>query len=267
MTDRPIIFSAPMIRALLQEAKEQGTGKSMTRRLLYTKRTARNGMIPASASFLIDHPPPRGRISAAGWPTDIAPNQYYTISPWQRVKPGDRLWVRENWRVQSWDEDSYLWIKYPADDSVKFIEDSDPDQAERLCESVCSELDKAGEEQDEQGFYKSTAKLRTRPSIHLPRWASRLTLVVTRTKIEHLQHISEQDCECEGLVWVPTQKIWGVKVDGGYSPYGLTGQECFMNLFCDLHGPSIWRDNPEVVVITFSVHKTNIDAMPKEIAA
>jgi hypothetical protein len=100
-----------------------------------------------------------------------------------------------------------------------------------------------------------------RTAIHMPRWASRLTLIVTETKVEPVRELSEQDGEREGLVWVPSQKIWGVELKEGYAPYGLSAQECFMNLWCDLHGPQAWADNPEVVALTFAVHKRNIDSM------
>ena len=195
----------------MQEAKEQGTGKSMTRRLAW--RLKEDPEIP-------------GTLMATPMP-----------SLWQRVQPGDRLWVKET------------FIHY----------------REKCKESSTGFVDWLHyRSTDENDFYPG---MKWKPSIYMPRIHSRLTLVVTATKIERLRTISEQDCEREGLVWVPTQKIWGVKVDGGYSPYGLTAQECFMHLFCDLHGPSIWRDNPEVVAIAFQVHKHNIYAMPKEIAA
>ena len=227
MTDRPIIFSAPMIRALLAEAKEPGTGKSMTRRLLYSQRDAKAGIIPGSATFL--HPYPQPRLDTSRHPIGT----YWTLSPWYRARAGDRLWVKETWQKHH----SYATLEDAA-------------RAGPLMGAL----------------YRAThgpnnLPLKWRPSIYMPRVHSRLTLVVTATKIERLQEISEQDCEREGLVWCPMNKIWGVKVEGGYSPYGLTAQECFMNLFCDLHGPHVWADNPWVVALTFAVRHQNIDAM------
>lgn len=202
MRDIPIIFSASMVRALLREVQEPGTGKSMTRRLRWVGPKAADG---------------------------IGMRQ----SGWTRVKPGDQLWVRERFSghymltglsPSEWPDITPIW----------WWADGSPDEGDWS---------------------------KPKPSIHMPRWASRLTLVITGTKVERLKDISEQDCEREGLVWDRARKIWGVKVDGGYSPYGLTAQECFMNLFCDLHGPAIWNDNPEVVALTFKVYAANIDAM------
>ena len=78
------------------------------------------------------------------------------------------------------------------------------------------------------------------PSIHCPRWASRLTLVVTAVKIERLQKISVEDEQAEGLD---------------------TTAEAFDMVWDHLYGPGSWNANPEVVALTFEVHKKNIDQM------
>lgn len=78
MTDRPILMSAPMVRATLREIEQPGSGKTMTRRLAW-----REIKCPA---HLHDDPSD---------PTYPAP----TI--WQSVRPGDRLWLRETWRTHA----------------------------------------------------------------------------------------------------------------------------------------------------------------------
>jgi len=105
------------------------------------------------------------------------------------------------------------------------------------------------------------------PSLHMPRWASRLTLIVTATKIERLQDISEEDAIAEGISEIHTQntfgvpkRMYGVQVDGGYAFYCSSARESFMSLWCDLHGPDARNKNPEVVAISFRVIKANIDA-------
>lgn len=210
MTDRPIIFSAPMVCEIIAGRK------TMTRRKMERR--------------------------------------------WSLVGPGDRFWVRENWRVHSWDEDGHLWIKYPADGAVRHIEDGDPDQMDDLCEAVCSELDAKGVEKDKDGYYSSTVRLKTRPSIHLPRWASRLTLVLIAKKIERLQAISNEDAIAEGC---------GVNFD--HPNPELTRErfpaERFRDLWIKLNGADSWDDNPEVVALTFKAHEQNIYSMPREVAA
>lgn len=220
--DRPVIVSGPMVLALLREASEQGTGKSMTRRLAW-------------------------RL------VDVWDNHTRHPSLWQRVKPGGRLWVKEtHYRLGHWRRDgntksgNQRWRFRPAvavKTKVRFDLDGVPPRM-------------VGRKRN-----RTIIQWWKRPSIFMPRDLSRLTLVVTATKIEPLQSISEQDCEREGLVWARREQIWGVKVMDGYSPFGLTADECFMNLWCDLHGPSAWADNPEVVALAFTVHEQNIDAM------
>ena len=83
-----------------------------------------------------------------------------------------------------------------------------------------------------------------RRSIHMPRWASRLTLVVTAARVERLQEITRTDAEAEG-----------------FSRHPADDAICdFSELWEELHGPGAWDDNPEVVPITFTVHRRNIDA-------
>lgn len=196
--DRPIIFSTPMVQALLREAEEPGTGKTMTRRLAW-------------------------RFS------DVNDNHTKTATSWQKAKPGDRLWVRENWKPHS----IYVAIK-PRD-----IPNS------RIFFAA-----------DDGSFPSNTP---WRPSIHMPRWASRLTLVITATKVERLQEISEADARAEGV----EPAVAGADETRQIKTY-RTG---FVRIWRKLHGEESWLENPEVVALTFTVHKTNIDAMPKGEAA
>jgi hypothetical protein len=206
MTDIPIIFSAPMVRALLENRK------TMTRRLAWRDP--------------VKHGP--------------------LHSPWRRVKPGDRLWVRES----LYREPSPVGWRYSADKEVIALFPNDP----RVSAMIAWAHHKEGNNAS---------------PIHMPRWVSRLTLIVTAAKIERLQNISETDAQSEGIVAFKNGNAvnFGIEVEGDYSPYGLTGRECFMNFWCDLHGPRAWVDNPEVVALSFDVYKQNIDAMPREIAA
>lgn len=86
-----------------------------------------------------------------------------------------------------------------------------------------------------------------RSSIHMPRWASRLTLEVTGAKVERLKEISMEDARAEGF--------------GGLAVGETTW---FRGVWESIHGPGAWEANPWVAALSFSVHKSNIDAVTKE---
>lgn len=190
MTDRPIIFSAPMVRALLDGRK------TMTRRLAW-----------------------HGGPKDEGGVAKIAECR---ASPWLKARPGDRLWVREAWQRIHVPHAGAEWIVFAAADNRT----------------------------DYGGPWRSP--------IHMPRRASRLTLVVTATKIERSQDISEEDAEAEGVFRHVAEHSLD-KVFRGER--GATAIRYFQELWESLHGPGSWDSNPEVVALTFTVHKCNIDRM------
>jgi hypothetical protein len=107
---------------------------------------------------------------------------------------------------------------------------------------------------------------RGRPSIHMPRAFSRLTLIVTAPKIERLQEISEADAKAEGM---PREFRTVIAHPRGFKNYSIPAsyRGGFVNLWNNLHDePHQWEDNPEVVGVSFTVHKQNIDALAKEAA-
>lgn len=177
MTDRPIIFSAPMVRALLDGRKTQ------TRRL--------------------------------------------ATSPLRRCEVGDRLWVREN-----------FWL---GPDWAAKMKPSEADGA-----AVCYSAD---ETPASEGWSKE------HPSIHMPRWASRLTLIVEAVRVEPLQAISAHDCYEEG-VKRPTGPFLGSEVCAIEN--ARRGYRQIWEALHDKPGQR-WGDNPDVVVLTFRVERGNID--------
>lgn len=194
MVDRPIIFSAPMICALLADRKTQ------TRRLAW--RSA-----PAAVRF--DDP-------SAG----MTPG---TPSPWQRVQPGTRLWVREAWRAGfGYDGAKIADMAHHA--RIWF---------------------------DADGSHEGGSGLKGRPSIHMPRWASRLTLTVTGVRVQRLQEISEADAQAEGA-----RAAYGEPFDPDSA---LTDRRRFHLLWNHIHGPGSWDANPEVVCLSFRCDRKNID--------
>ena len=211
MADRPIIFSAPMIRALLDGRKTQ------TRRILRLPRWASKdpndvefGESGAAEVICED----TGCLAALPLP--------YAI--------GDRLWVRENCRA----------VEQPSgDDGVEFAADLAWEAIQPTRESADAWLDL---------YHYGRRRGAAVPSIHMPRWASRLTLLVTDARVQRLQDISEADA-AEGAEGMPT---WGSHRNG------------FNAIWLDIHGVESWNANPLVAAISFTVSRRNIDFVPAD---
>jgi len=185
MTDRPIIFSAPMVRALLDGRKTQ------TRRFQFDAR---------------------GRLTTWG----------RLAQEWERGKRDQWVWVRENFALHRiHDPTAPSKIKPTLLNAVWFSTDPMPN-------------------------YKIG---KGRPSIHMPRRLSRLTLSVTDVRVQPLQQISENDAIDEGA------SPFFVRPNDGSSPY----TEGFRMLWESLHGDGSWIANSWIVALTFTVERRNID--------
>ena len=156
---------------------------------------------------------------------DICPNGF---------RVGDRLWVREN--CATWEDHDAI---YRADDEAEYgmaVADG-----------------------------KFGAKWRGRPSIHMPRWASRLTLTVTEVRVQRLQDISAADAVAEGVAAnnvadrLAGHPLWIAPGAGAGGSHAIAGYAALWN---SLHGPDAWDANPWVVALTFTVQRGNIDQMP-----
>jgi hypothetical protein len=111
------------------------------------------------------------------------------IIPWGR--PGDRIWVRETWRYYDWTEEGCPYVLYRADDKLLL-------HGGQLPESVghtWAELSRA----ENTRIDGKAADRKWRPSMFMPRWASRITLEVTEVRAQRLASITEQEAELEGV--------------------------------------------------------------------
>lgn len=150
-----------------------------------------------------------------------------------RFAKGDRLYVRENWRVHFHHDRTK-----PRDLSA----DTKP-------------LLYMADETDGR-FAKSRGK--PRRAMHMPRWASRLTLTVTDLRVQRLQEISETDAKAEG---VETYEGTTRSPDGTRRNVQSTGYLLpFTDLWERINGPGSWDANPWVVAVSFTVARRNIDA-------
>ena len=229
MKARPILFKPDMVRAILDGRKTQ------TRRIV--KPLAGAGWRPETAhgdalrlGKITSPHPKKGRFGLF-MRREIHPGSgkyEHDLVPCPCGAPGDLLWCRETWQVSEfpdYEPPMYLYAANPSDHS---------------------ELRERG--------------LSWRPSIHMPRHASRLTLEITDVRVERLQDISEEDARAEGIV------------DGGCLNCGEPepcacaepapdARDAFIHLWRSINGEESWTANPWVWVVEFHPHHMNVDAL------
>jgi hypothetical protein len=190
-----------------------------------------------------------------------------------RYAPGDRLWVRENWRVGAWNEDrAQIAVDYcdgPRTEWLTDPTDHDGDKFNKLWISSSDEPYDKGIEPDDDGNHRwkpGESPLRWRPSIHMPRWASRLTLIVEAVKVERLQAISREDAIAEGC---DSPLVGTEPPPPGPGVYLADERTSFAILWNSINGPTAWATNPWVVAVSFRVVRGNIDKIidQREVAA
>lgn len=191
MKERPILFSAPMVRPVLAGTKTQ------TRRV--AKLTA-NGHVKERGGHRRWHPSDPDASLACPY-----------------GQPGDRLWVRETWYCDHYLVQSGPYLK-PEDLDMDAMMVYRASSGDRPCEA-------------EQPIW--------RPAIHMPRWASRITLEVTGVRIERLHDISEADAIAEGVK------------NSLHLPGGRFARENFAHLWWTINGDGSWEANPLVWVVEF----------------
>lgn len=226
MTDRPILFSAPMVRALLDGRKTQ------TRRLCKDQP-------PPGVTIIRKTIRPFGKEPYHAFERRTKFGNFGGEVP-VKISRGDRLWVKETHARVGDNGDDHMacpdltrLVYYRADD-------------------VQPELS------------------RWRPSIFMPRWASRLTLIVTDVRVERLQDISEADAIAEGIEpvtdFMPYGHHWKRYRDGGWNSYVDNPIASYASLWTEINGAGSWEANPWVCAISFRVIKQNIDQIEREAA-
>ena len=195
MKERPILFSAPMVRAILAGSKTQ------------TRRAVKG--------------------NALNWLNDVGFTPEFVAMPENHQcpygQPGDRLWVREAFSGPRCEEEFPPRSWYEAD-NIWYWADGNPDAGDWT---------------------------RPRPSIHMPRWASRILLEITAVRVERLQAISETDALAEGVIEGNGDFSGCFSVPGTQAMSGTTAKECYARLWDQINGAGSWAANPWVWVVEF----------------
>ncbi|MGP2939738.1 hypothetical protein ACX8XK_00080 [Serratia marcescens] len=206
MKERPVIFNSEMVRAILDGRKTQ------TRRVI--ANVSPDNCIPLQ----------KRTKTKDGIYTHVMDATGYGLCPFGQV--GDRLWVRE----------AYQGPLFNFDQMETYLEDTSKFERPEFCEYRAD-----GGKTPE--YYDADDNLRYgwKPSIHMPRWASRITLEITAVRVERLNDISEEDAKAEGVA--PSQHI--------ITPPEALYRVGFLKLWQSIYGVDSWGANPWVWVIEF----------------
>lgn len=212
--ERPILFSGPMVRAIIEGRKTQ------TRRIIKPQPYQ-----DAGGWWHFDGFRPKAKRNTGAQAGSHPPDEW-TLFPYSCPygSIGQRLWVRETWAHEY--GGGYLYKATHA----------------HMVPGDC----------------------KWRPSIHMPRIASRLLLEITDISVQSLQYIGQQDAIDEGVMTLPNRFIFDQlpdyetrylawERDGkiGRHPIGPSPYERFSLLWKSIHGPESWESNPYVWAITF----------------
>lgn len=182
MKERPILFSGPMVKAILEGRKTQ------------TRRIVKG---PAQAAMSKDNP------------CDEEDGGVLWVKQCPYGQPGDRLWVRETWANL---------VGMGFDKNVAYRAESLGKDGKELSYSMEARIDFG---------------IKWKPSIHMPRCASRITLEIVSVRVERLQNIGQGDACNEGCPSLHEPIDW------------------FTGLWESINGKGSWEANPFVWVVEF----------------
>lgn len=244
----PILFSAEMVRAIVPG------NKTITRRVVQK--------LPRISADIHSYDL---KGTADKWPDFVYPKCPYG-------KPGDLLWVRENWQPLGFStpESREYCIKFPADggEITGYLSESD---YEKYLTMIHDEIVKKFGQVDKKGNPVPYNKLNVRPGIHLWKAFARIWLQVMDVRIERLNEISNVDAKAEGIKKIDPDKVVGEKktLYANYLDQNTATTnpiESFKSLWQSINGYDSWEANPWVWVVEFEVLTVNgWDCLPSEI--
>lgn len=216
MKMKPILFSTPMVAAILEGRKTQ------------TRRTVKPQ--PDSKATLFSYRPdqwPKKPWIAKFKFKEIEGAPYYEVTNDYKCpygKLGDILYVRETWQLTTWE--------HPTSENYGYIY-------------------KASENGRE---WEQTEEWKWKPSLFMPKEAARIFLRITDIRVERLQDITEEDAIAEGIEYIVSDLLRGYTDYS--TPKGITGVvdspiQSFRTLWQSINGPESWTANPWAWCVSF----------------
>ncbi|CAY73975.1 hypothetical protein EPYR_01595 [Erwinia pyrifoliae DSM 12163] len=215
MKERPILFSHQRVRALLSGQQRQ------TRRIMKSQ-PLEPGQDNHEGCYGID---------VLG--NHLQGNRVLSLDNLSHHcpygQPGDRLWVRETWRGPI----------VPAEDIVRYQQSPSQFKKADYCQYQADSSIYSADDQEQLGGWQA--------GIHMPRWASRIDLLITDIRVEKIQDISDDDVMAEG-VQVETHflnNFFTLQSEAG------SAKDAYRKQWVTLYGCNSWEANPWVWVIEF----------------
>lgn len=205
--ERPILFSGAMVRAVLELIKTQ-TRRCRGLELVNEDPDAWELLTPEEYGtegnpYVAGEDRSKSEISVAAFKPAGGSAEDFVLCPCPYGKTGDRLWVRESFRLY------------------------------KVGSSECSAYRATADKDDLEYF-------RWKPSIHMPRWASRIQLEIGDIRVQRLQDISEADALAEGIV-LPCE----------FKRSKRPARTFFSALWISINGVDSWVKSPWVWVVEF----------------
>jgi hypothetical protein len=228
--ERPILFGGPMVRALLAGSKTQTRRAVKSPTGYFQVNSTLDGQVVGVEVVDTDENYVRGLLCPYG-------------------QPGDRLWVRETFYAFGYWQKRLKEDK-PAETEWHFVDLTQVQEYSYRFEKPSENVGKRRSDGGKPQWWK-------RPSIFMPRAASRLLLEITAVRVERVQAISEADAVAEGV-----EVVDGILEDSpGFRNYMMPGEEnafgfprnSFGSLWRSINGTESWAANPWVWVVEFKV--------------
>lgn len=264
MTDRPILFSAPMVRALLDGRKTQTRRVLARARVFATPDTNPHTLSGNDMARALQNADGFQHLGEDGWFWEA--DAFEWQAPAERTRwlahigyaPGDRLYVREEYYQRGhWEPvegertrgGKQKWGFMPADAVVLFDAPAEHRKGRHHADPAAV------------AWHRRLGRF-------MPRKYSRMTLTVTEVRVERLAECSEADAIAEGIAEYPCEgphrgpdaTYW--TAEKGHPEHGArsTPVAAYRALWETINGEGSWAANPWIVAVSFTVEQRNIDA-------